>query len=59
LKTYQLSSGIGQVPESPEAVLNESLTGVAEVDGQGLHAARIDDCRLVARANRQNCKKDI
>ena len=52
--SYQLGPSVGQVSEGPEAVLDQALAGVSEVDGQGLHAAGVDDGRLVARAHRQN-----
>lgn len=51
-----LSGSIGKIPQSPEAVLNEAATRVAEVHGQGLHAARLDDGGFVAWANWQNLK---
>ena len=54
LASYQLGSCVGQVPQGPQAVLDQSLAGVTEVDGQSLHAAGIDDGGLVARAHRQN-----
>ena len=55
-KPYDLGSSVGEVPQSPQAVLHESLAGVSEVNGQGLHAAGVHDGGLVARAHGQHYK---
>ena len=54
LHVVQLGAGVGEVSQGPEAVLDEPLAGVAEVDGQGLHAAGVNDGGLVARADGQD-----
>lgn len=48
---YNLGSSIGEIPQGPEAVLNQSLTRMSQVDGQELHATSIDDGWLVAGAH--------
>ena len=36
---YLFGGRIGQVPEGPQAVLDQTLAGVRQVEAQGLHAS--------------------
>ena len=54
---FNVRCDVGQIPHRPAAVVSDLRVVRLKVASQGLHAARLNDCRLVQRTDGQNWKK--